>query len=614
MKKQKTSFWSTISRVILVLGVISMSSIWLPNQVRARSNEDQQPVLNGDQYGYTKINQLKSYGWQVQSTEDAAGVVNFTATKSDPKSGESTVATYRYYGDSYKATTEHTFKDGHKTSESVEGGDPVHTRDGGVIGSPNGSETKISSSTTDPSGNTTTKTYNSTGSKVVQTSQFDKRFSTTTTTDQNGNKIISTPTSTTWIGSNGKTQRQTVATAGGGSQDWSFDANGNATGRVTRKPDGTTTTVQSAPGGQFTSVTTDSNGTVTDKHFCDKIANCATPTNNQNQQNVAGANQLKAGANTLTAKTKPQGLTGANQNGGGQAALPPAGNPNGQPPAQPQTKNPDGSTTTVTKSPDGASTRTELGKDGKTLGIQTFDASGRQTSATAFGQDGKKTMTRTFGADGGSISVKFDSAGRPTSADTVDANGKLTSVTCHVPAVCAGALSQQQKQLSAAKTQNLPGNNASANKLQGGHQANNKQQVQSDILNQIQSRGISKGFKQNIKADVANQIGINPGAGAQANLKETHPEQFGIKTNKNMAVTGKNNKENFYKSEIKPGSKFGAVPKSQSPSQYSQGNKYQPRNNLTKNYNAKSKSLNWNSSAASQGTVKQQHYKKPRQN
>ena len=61
------------------------------------------------------------------------------------------------------------------------------------------------------------------------------------------------------------------------------------------------------------------------------------------------AAMLKAGANTLTANTKPQGLTGANQNVAGQAALPPADNPKGQPPVQPQTKNPDGSTTTADK-------------------------------------------------------------------------------------------------------------------------------------------------------------------------------------------------------------------------------------------------------------------------
>ena len=87
----------------------------------------QQPKLSGDQYAYAKINQLKSYGWQVQSSENAtSGAVTFTATKSDPKTGETTQAKYDYYGDSYTSSVEHTFKDGSKTSEVSKGGD--HSR------------------------------------------------------------------------------------------------------------------------------------------------------------------------------------------------------------------------------------------------------------------------------------------------------------------------------------------------------------------------------------------------------------------------------------------------------------------------------------------------------
>ena len=79
----------------------------------------------------------------------------------------------------------------------------VETKGGGFIGPPAGETTKISSSTTDPSGNKTTKLYNN--GKVVQTSQFDKRFNTTTSTDvQTGNKTITTPGSTTVVGPTGK--------------------------------------------------------------------------------------------------------------------------------------------------------------------------------------------------------------------------------------------------------------------------------------------------------------------------------------------------------------------------------------------------------------------------
>ena len=122
--------------------------------------------------------------------------------------------------------------------------------------------------------------------------------------------------------------------------------------------------------------------------------------------------------------------------------------------------------------------------------------------------------------------------------------------------------------------------------------------------------------KQDIKADVANQIGINPSGGVQANQKGIHPEQLGIlKPNKNVAVVGPDkNKESLYKGEITPRSKFQSIPKSQSPSEFSQGNKHQPHNNLTTNYNAKSKSQNLNSSAGSQGAAKHNLHEKPRSN
>ena len=72
-------------------------------------------------------------------------------------------------------------------------------------------------------------------------------------------------------------------------------------------------------------------------------------------------------------------------------------------------------------------------------------------------------------------------------------------------------------------------------------------------------------------------------------------------------------KEGFAKSQIPAGSNINgkSIPKSQSPREFSQGNKHQPQNNLTTNDNAKSNSLNSNSSAGSQGTVKHQNFTTP---
>ena len=144
-------------------------------------------------------------------------------------------------------------------------------------------------------------------------------------------------------------------------------------------------------------------------------------------------------------------------------------------------------------------------------------------------------MTRTFGADGGSISVKFDSAGRPTSADTVDANGKLTSVTCHVPAVCAGALNQQQKQLSAANT-------LKANTKPQGLTAT-KPNVKADVLQQIQgkSSGDLSVAKDKLKTTgMANRINKS-GAASDLNPQPLPPGPPPDKVGKNMQLDNKIN-------------------------------------------------------------------------
>ncbi len=291
MNKQKTSFRSAISRAILVLGAISLCSTWLPNQARADDYNDEQPKLVGDQYAHAKINQLKSYGWQVKSDETADGQVTFTATKSDPKTGETTQATYHYTSNVYSSSVEHTFKDGSKTSEQSKGNDDDIRKDGVNIDPAR--TTKVSTSTTDPSGNQMTKVYD--GGKVVATSQFDSRFNTTTTTNvQTGNKTITTPNSERIIGPTGKNIFDYDRDQNGTTTAWSFDANGNVNGRTIKRTDGTTQVTQKVADGSFASVTTDSKGTVISKQFCNVPSNCVYPTSNQNQQN-------------LTAK--PQGLT-----------------------------------------------------------------------------------------------------------------------------------------------------------------------------------------------------------------------------------------------------------------------------------------------------------------
>ena len=178
--------------------------------------------------------------------------------------------------------------------------------------------------------------------------------------------------------------------------------------------------------------------------------------------------------------------------------------------------------------------------------------------------------------------------GRPTSVDTIDPNGKLTSVTCHVPALCAKALSQQQAQLSGAKALN----------------AGNKPPALA-------------GAKQNVRADVLKQIGAKPNEETTTRKNKANTDALDRFKNKatlqNFTTGNQQTKGGFAKDRIPAGSNINgkAVPRSQSPSQYSQGNMHQPQNKLTTNYKAKSNSTNWNSSAGSQGTVKQQHYKKP---
>lgn len=388
--------------------------------------------------------------------------------------------------------------------------------------------------------------------------------------------------------------------------------------------------------------TTDSKtGKITAAKLCDKQGEC---------KSVDPSKLVSAGGGppfippTEAAGKRPDRRQQAQ---GAGAAVPPAGDPKGQPPLQPPTKNPDGSTTAVTKNPDGSKEVTQRGPDGKTLGVQTFDASGKQTSATAFGQDGKKTMTRTFGADGGSISTKFDSAGRPSSVDTVDANGKLTSVKCDVPAVCAGALNQQQKQLTGVPA------SPTAQRLPPAR-PNGKQNIKADVAKQIEGKSSEnrealrkqthvkdgtarigksadlKQGKQDIKADVAKQIGDKPHvdvAGNKEKLKAgiedrlenrgqavqlNPPDKAGRKMhldNKiNIGSHKSNSKEGFAKGEIPPGSKINGkvVPPSQSPSHVLQDVKHQPKINAVEKLKTKSKSQNWGSASGSQGAAK--HY------
>ena len=176
--------------------------------------------------------------------------------KSDPKTGESTKATYSYVGPSYTSYVEHTFKDGSKTSEQNSGSDGIFGKNGKVIIRP--SDHTVSSSKTDPSGNKTTKTFD--GNKVVKTSQFDARFNETTTTYFDNTMELKTTTTGRKLilrqaiqdsARVGKLLSDVTRSKDGTTTTWSFDANGNANGRVIKNPDGTTDTVQSVPGGHL---------------------------------------------------------------------------------------------------------------------------------------------------------------------------------------------------------------------------------------------------------------------------------------------------------------------------------------------------------------------------
>ena len=159
------------------------------------------------------------------------------------------------------------------------------------------------------------------------------------------------------------------------------------------------------------------------------------------------------------------------------------------------------------------------------------------------------TSTINYNPDGSAVKKDVDVAGKVTTTN-FDKTGKV------IPSIkpqAADPANQPLKNLTRAKQQNLVGNDQ-----QG--LANDKQKMKVDVLNQIQNKPDSKGVKQDIKTDVANQIGINPSGGVQANLKSTHSEKLSIlKPNQNMAVGGKT-KESFYKGQITPESKFGAVP------------------------------------------------------
>ena len=340
--------------------------------------------------------------------------------------------------------------------------------------------------------------------------------------------------------------------------------------------------------GKQTTTTYDKDGKVTGTKVTDipkdkNAAQAATLKAGQTPNNLVGNNQhdLKVNDKEGLAAPNPHGLTDHKAN---------------------VTTNSDGTTTTVTKKPDGTSISvtkdkdgnktssvtyddkgnpkrattyadggkkdvtvfdaagkkasfTSFNKDGKKAQSDTFDDKGHVTHSTNFGPDGKKTSSAIYDDKGHATSIThFDPNGRPASVATLDSNGKeISRVQCDAPGKCPQT-----------KLHNLAGNNLEgvhANKLQGfaGQkvQTGAKEQVKADILNQIQNNAGSKGVKENFKADASKQIG----------------------------------------------SKFGAIPKPQSPSEYSQGVKHQPHNNLTTNLNAKSKSLNWNSSAGSHQTV-----------
>ena len=282
MKKQRTCFWSTISRAILVLGVISIFSIWLPNKAAAGFCQD-------------KASQLKQSGWDVQSNVSSSSAsayakCNIIATKTDPNTERTTRAKYDALGDGndgYNYSTETTYKDGHKTSEEhavfVGGGTIDH---------------KISDSKTDSSGVKTTVTYNNSGQDVKLT-KFDPRLNETTETDaKTGDVTIHTETgkaSSTATTTHATGVTSTVTHGEDGTvYTHTTDSTGKIVGATIQKPGGTTEVITGNPDGSSTHVTSDPNGKVISTQSCDKFSVCVN----------APANALAKPANLQADKTK----------------------------------------------------------------------------------------------------------------------------------------------------------------------------------------------------------------------------------------------------------------------------------------------------------------------
>ncbi len=214
MKIYKPSFWSRVSGAILVLGVIFMSSTWLPNQARADEDDQPQPL---DIQG--KADDLRQYGWQVR-TSKTGNKTTLMATKTDPKTKETTQAKYLIFDDGYYTRdVEHTFKDGRNQPSRVKGFGDCLRREAMRFRISTATRL-ISSSTTDPSGIKTTKVY----SGVV-----DNRVVQTTKTDPSGNQTIKTFDDQT-----GKLTGKTDIDGRGTGSTWNYNPQtGGLTSKVT---------------------------------------------------------------------------------------------------------------------------------------------------------------------------------------------------------------------------------------------------------------------------------------------------------------------------------------------------------------------------------------------
>ncbi|HMK37104.1 MAG TPA: hypothetical protein VK463_18675 [Desulfomonilaceae bacterium] len=287
----KPSFWSRVPGVTLVLGVLSMFSIWIPSQAHP------EPIIFSDKFPAAdvveKIDLLKQGGWKVQSSTNG-DKTTVVATRTDPKTGRTTQANYQFRegAQEYSWSQETTDKFGRKTSEQHVTADQILSNDGSNVLRP-GHDRVVSRSNTDPStGIKTTTTYDDKGN-WNKVSKYNPRFNETTDLFPDKTQTIhsasgkASSTTTTYPGGQFKTQ----VTHGedGTVYTFNYDQNGKIASSKIQKPNGgPTEEITANPDGSSIHVTKSSDGKIVGTQSCDKIGNCVDVKGNQQLKPTLG--------------------------------------------------------------------------------------------------------------------------------------------------------------------------------------------------------------------------------------------------------------------------------------------------------------------------------------